>query len=104
MKPDRNHRHPHTEKPNHVTKSSAQRIHKPERNLRQPNPETYSRTIAITSTKALRAAAAPDAPPTVPPVTMRTVSQKTTSKQFRIAFAFVLAHLRKRRVCSVRSW
>jgi hypothetical protein len=66
--------------------------------------DTYSRTIAITSTKALRAAVAPEAPLTVSPVTTRTASQKMTSKQFKIAFAFVLAHLRKRRVCSVRSW
>ena len=66
--------------------------------------ETYSSPIAMTNTKALSAAAAPEAPPTVPPVTTRTANQKTTSRQFKIAFAFVLAHLRKRRVCSVRSW
>jgi hypothetical protein len=58
----------------------------------------------MTSTRALKAAATPEAPLIVPPVTTRTASQKTTSKQFKIAFALVLGHLRKRRVCSVRSW
>jgi len=90
-------RHPNTKQPApaHVS-ISIQTLKK--------SHSTYSNAIARISVSALSAAAAPLALPTPIPVTTSTASQNTTSTLFRMAFAFVLAHLRKRARCSVRSW